>query len=101
MDFSRWKMLTLEISMLITVTIIVFTIIQLSFLYKQNTYSATISSHIPCITYNPTTRIITVACQSAGLADIYNQIHDGGILSKQSAGPGTIWFLNARLLVAK
>jgi len=101
MGSIRGKLLTLEISILITITIIVFTIIQLSFLYKQNTYSATISSNTPCITYNPTTRIIIIACQSAGLADIYKQIHDGSILSKQSTGRGTIWFLNARLLVAK
>ena len=102
MDSSKAKMLTLEISMLITITIIVFTIIQLSFPDKQNTYSATTtSSHTPCITYTPTTRTITVACQSAGIATIYNQIHDDSILSKQFANSGTIWLLNAKLLIAK
>jgi len=91
----------MEISMLITVTITVIHYYTIIFPLKQNTYSATISSHIPYITYNPTMRIITVACQSEGLVDIYNKIHDGTTLSKQSAVGGRIWLLNARLLVAK
>jgi parallel beta-helix repeat protein len=52
-----------------------------------------------CISYNPTARTITVSCASARLSDVFNQLHDNSILTKQSS-PGT-WFLNANLVIAK
>src|SRR6266568_6404971 len=53
-----------------------------------------------CITYNPSTRTITVSCSSsASLTDIDNKLHDSSILAKQS--PNGEWFLNANLVIAK
>src|SRR6266496_3501294 len=53
-----------------------------------------------CITYNPSTRTITVSCSSsASLTDIDNKLHDGSILVKQSTNG--VWFLNANLVIAK
>jgi mannuronan 5-epimerase len=51
-----------------------------------------------CIIYNPTTRTITVSCNSARLTDIDNKLHDSRVLAKQ---PNGIWFLSANLLIAK
>jgi len=53
-----------------------------------------------CITYNPSTRTITVSCSSsASLTDIDNKLHDSSILAKQSQNGE--WFLNANLVIAK
>src|SRR2546426_1845132 len=53
-----------------------------------------------CITYNPSTRKITVSCSSpARLTDIDNELHDSSILAKQS--PTGVWFLSANLVIAK
>jgi poly(beta-D-mannuronate) C5 epimerase len=52
-----------------------------------------------CISYNPSTRTITVSCTSARLSDIFNEIHDNSILAKQS--PAGTWFLNANLHISK
>jgi hypothetical protein len=53
-----------------------------------------------CITYNPSTRTITVSCSTpARLTDIDNKLHDVSILAKQS--PSGVWFLNANLVIAK
>jgi mannuronan 5-epimerase len=53
-----------------------------------------------CITYNPSTRKITVSCSSpARLTDIDNKLHDSSILAKQS--PNGVWFLSANLVIAK
>jgi mannuronan 5-epimerase len=51
-----------------------------------------------CINYNPSTRTITVSCNSARLTDIDNKLHDSSVLTKQ---PNDIWFLSANLLIAK
>src|SRR5690348_14932693 len=71
-----------------------------------------------CISYNPTIKLITVGCKSANLTDIYNQINDPTILSKQeqkqssssetsssfrtfpSSSSNNIWLLNANLTIA-
>jgi hypothetical protein len=45
-----------------------------------------------CINYNPSTRTITISCNSARLTDINNKLHDSSILVKQ---PNGIWFLGA------
>ena len=52
-----------------------------------------------CINYNPSTRTITVSCNSARLTDIDNKLHDSSILAKQS--PAGTWFLSAKLVISK
>jgi parallel beta-helix repeat protein len=52
-----------------------------------------------CISYNPSTRTITISCNSARLTDIDNKLHDSSVLDKQS--PNGVWFLSANLLIAK
>ncbi|MGB6672618.1 MAG: hypothetical protein WBE34_09300, partial [Candidatus Nitrosopolaris sp.] len=58
-----------------------------------------ISPATSCISYNQSTRTITVSCTSARLSDIFNQLHDNSVLAKQS--PAGMWFLNANLVIAK
>jgi parallel beta-helix repeat protein len=58
-----------------------------------------IAYHANCISYNPSTRTITVSCSSARLTDIHHQIHDSNILAKQS--PAGTWLLNANIVIAK
>jgi len=70
---------------------------ELSAAYGQRATSASSSS--PCITFNPTAKVITVSCSSATLTDIYNHFHGNNILSKQS--PAGVWLLNAKLVIAK
>jgi poly(beta-D-mannuronate) C5 epimerase len=53
-----------------------------------------------CINYDPSARTIAVSCNSAGLTDIDNKLHDGSILTKQSPVDG-VWFLRANLVIAK
>jgi parallel beta-helix repeat protein len=52
-----------------------------------------------CINYDPSTRTITVSCNSARLTDIDNKLHDSSILAKQS--PAGTWFLSAKLVISK
>jgi len=52
-----------------------------------------------CINYVPSTRTITVSCNSATLTDIDTALHDSSILAKESANG--VWFLNANLVIAK
>src|SRR6266516_4030496 len=53
-----------------------------------------------CITYNPSTRKITVSCSiPARLTDIDNNLHDNSILTKQSSAG--VWLLSANLVIAK
>jgi hypothetical protein len=63
------------------------------------------ASPYSCISYTPSKRLITVACNSANLTDIFNQLNDDSILKKEpSAGNDrndTIWLLNAKLLISK
>jgi hypothetical protein len=66
--------------------------------------SNTGSSSPSCITYTPSTRTITVSCTAASMTEIYNQLQDNSILSKQASPQGgsrNIWFLNANLIIAK
>jgi mannuronan 5-epimerase len=53
-----------------------------------------------CISYNPSTRTITVSCNSSRLSDVFNALHDNSILAKQLPAAG-VWFLNANLVIAK
>src|SRR5947209_7319804 len=58
------------------------------------------SSPSGCITYNPSTRTISISCSSpARFTDIDNELHDSSILAKQS--PNGVWFLSANLVIAK
>jgi mannuronan 5-epimerase len=65
----------------------------------SSTASSTASPPSSCISYNPTTRTITVSCTSARLTDVFNELHDNSVLSKQL--PLGSWFLNANLVIAK
>jgi mannuronan 5-epimerase len=65
---------------------------------SSNAASAT-SSTLSCISYNPSTRTITVSCSSARLSDVFNELHDNSILAKQS--PTGTWFLSAKLVISK
>ena len=60
--------------------------------------SSSTTSGSSCILYDPSNRTITVSCSSARLSDVYNQLHDNSILTKQS--PIGIWFLSANLVIA-
>jgi mannuronan 5-epimerase len=61
--------------------------------------TASASSHTStCISYNPSSRTITVSCNSARLTDIDNKLRDSNVLAKQSPG---VWFLSANLLIAR
>jgi mannuronan 5-epimerase len=66
---------------------------------SQSTTSVHPVSKVGCITYNTSTRTISVSCSSARLTDIDNKIHDSGVLAKQS--PSGVWFLSANLVIAK
>jgi poly(beta-D-mannuronate) C5 epimerase len=60
----------------------------------------TIPSSPPgCISYNTSTRTISVSCNSSRLTDIDNKLHDISVLSKQS--PSGVWLLSANLVIAK
>ena len=54
---------------------------------------------VPCISYDPSTNIITVTCNSATLTDIDNQLNDNTILDKEQSNNG-VWLLNAGIIVA-
>src|ERR671914_116164 len=54
---------------------------------------------VPCISYDPSTKIITVTCNSATLTDIDNQLNDNTILDKEQSDNG-VWLLNAGIVVA-
>jgi mannuronan 5-epimerase len=56
------------------------------------------SSPSSCISYDSTARLITVSCQSAHLADVYNQVNNHEVLDKQPQG---VWILNANVTINK
>ena len=66
---------------------------------SSSTAASPISPATSCISYNQSTRTITVSCTSARLSDVFNQLHDNSVLAKQS--PAGMWFLNANLVIAK
>ncbi len=55
---------------------------------SSSTAASPTSPASSCISY-PTARTITVSCTSARLSDVFNQIHDNSILTKQSS-PGIV-----------
>lgn len=53
-----------------------------------------------CISYDSVRRMITVSCKSATLTDIYNQLNDPAVLSKEQQRNG-VWLLNANITINK
>jgi mannuronan 5-epimerase len=51
-----------------------------------------------CVSYDPSSRTITIRCKSATLSDIDNQLNDDSILDKEDSG---IWLLNAGITIDK
>ena len=66
---------------------------------SSTTPTITHASLISCISYDPSTRTITVSCSSTRLSDVYNALNDSNILAKKS--PAGTWFLSANLVIAK
>jgi parallel beta-helix repeat protein len=104
--------LTLFVSQNIAFSVIPFSIKEANAINYKTPSSTNIPSSSPpapqsntvfpgdCITYNPSTRTISVSCSSpARLTDIDNILHAVSILAKQS--PSGVWFLNANLAIAK
>jgi hypothetical protein len=57
------------------------------------------TSNENCISYDSSTRIITIRCKFASVTDIDNRVNDDSILAKQ--GSNGFWLLNAGILVDK
>jgi mannuronan 5-epimerase len=57
-----------------------------------------VKSSNTCIKYDETKRLITISCKKSTLSDIYNQINDPAVLSKQQQG---VWLLNANVTIKK
>ena len=66
--------------------------------FAQSTNDPTITANAACITYDPTEKTITIACGSASLTDVSNQLKDPNILQKGNDGE---WLLNAGIVVAQ
>src|ERR671926_623940 len=47
-----------------------------------------------CIGYDSVKRMITVSCSSATLTDIYNQLNNPSVLSKEPQERNGVWLLN-------
>jgi mannuronan 5-epimerase len=54
-----------------------------------------------CISYDSVRRMITVSCKSATLTDIYNQLNDPAVLSKEQHQRNGVWLLNANITINK
>ena len=57
-----------------------------------------IKSSNACVKYDEANRLITISCKKSTLSDIYNQISDPAVLSKQQQG---VWLLNANVTIKK
>jgi mannuronan 5-epimerase len=53
-----------------------------------------------CITYNPSEKVISITCKGINLTDIYNQLKDTDLLSKE-ANVDKVWLLNSGIVVEK
>jgi parallel beta-helix repeat protein len=98
-NFQNLNVRSLRILLLYAMsTFIVVVIVGLSsspFSNIQSAYS------VPCITYDSTTKVITVTCNSASLTDIDNQLNDNTILDKEEQQSNNgVWLLNAGIVVA-
>ena len=68
--------------------------------FKYGYAVKSLSSPAACINYDSTTRMITISCASANLAEVYNQLNDNNILEKQESSSNTnVWSLNANLTI--
>jgi parallel beta-helix repeat protein len=98
-NFQNLNERSLRILLLFAVcTFIVVVIVGLSsspFSNIQSAYS------VPCITYDSSTKVITVTCNSASLTDINNQLNDNTILDKEEQQSNNgVWLLNGGIVVA-
>ncbi|HEY6165600.1 MAG TPA: hypothetical protein VIW25_11865, partial [Nitrososphaeraceae archaeon] len=68
--------------------------------FKYGYAVKSLSSPAACINYDSTTRMITISCASANLAEVYNQLNDNNVLEKQESSSNTnVWSLNANLTI--
>ena len=51
----------------------------------------------PCVSYDNSERVISIACKTSTLTDIYNQVNDTNILDKET--PDGVWLLNAGIVI--
>ena len=65
---------------------------------QDQTIQTGIANKSNCISYDASAKIITIACGSASLTDINNQLKDSSILQKGNNGE---WLLNAGIKVAE
>ena len=97
-NFQNLNERSLRILLYAVSTFIVVVIVGLSsspFSNIQSAYS------VPCITYDSSTKVITVTCNSASLTDIDNQLNDNTILDKEEQQSNNgVWLLNAGIVVA-
>jgi poly(beta-D-mannuronate) C5 epimerase len=61
---------------------------------------STTASSASCIRYDPSLRVITIACGSERLTDINNNLHDNTLLTKESSSLG-VWLLSVSVEIAK
>ena len=54
-----------------------------------------------CISYDSVKRMITISCSSATLTDIYNQLNNPSVLSKEPQERNGVWLLNANITINK
>src|ERR687895_641726 len=87
------RILLYAVSMFIVVVVVVVALSSSPFSNIQSIDAG------PCITYDPSTKIITVTCNSATLTNIDNQLNDNTILDKEQSNNG-VWLLNAGIIVA-
>ena len=95
-NFQNLNVRSLRILFYAVSMFIVVVVVALSSSPFSNIQSA---DAVPCISYDPSTNIITVTCNSATLTDIDNQLNDNTILDKEQSNNG-VWLLNAGIVVA-
>jgi mannuronan 5-epimerase len=97
-NFQNPNVRSLRISLYAVCTFIVVVIVGLSSSPYSNIQSA---YSVPCITYDSSTKVITITCNSASLTDIDNQLNDNTILDKEEQQSNNgVWLLNAGIVVA-
>jgi mannuronan 5-epimerase len=97
-NFQNPNVRSLRILLYAVCTFIVVVIVGLSSSPYSNIQSA---YSVPCITYDSSTKVITITCNSASLTDIDNQLNDNTILDKEEQQSNNgVWLLNAGIVVA-
>lgn len=83
---------------MILVSIVVFTIsLCTTEVFASISNSSSSESDSSCISFDSSERIISITCKTSTLTDIYNQINDKSIISKET--PDGVWLLNAGIVV--